>query len=124
MAFKKLIRVSSATLLLVSASAFAGIGYIDGAKVTRVLTSESRLGGCIAELSKDIATVLPSCPRNLVTFSCTGELGNSRALANSNFQTAQLALVTGYDVRVRIRDNQTVNGFCYSDEISVSAPAP
>ena len=90
------------------------------AKVTKTLVSaDNRWGGCMAYLSVDLATVLPTCPSRWVTFSCTGDFTDP-VRAYRMLDQAQLALATGSWVYVQITDDMLHNGYCFANRIDVS----
>ena len=109
-----------ATLLLViygalTNTAWAANGTLSDVSVEKLIVSEDRFGGCMAMLSKDIATVLPSCPDKWVTFACDGSLNNSVARAMQKWDVAQLAYALGKPVLVQVDNSKTVNGYCFAN---------
>jgi len=63
------------------------------------------------------STVLADCP-DWVTFSCSGDF-NSKSQGNLKFQNAQLAMVTGKNVVLRIDNSKKHNGYCFAHRIDV-----
>jgi hypothetical protein len=53
-----------------------------------------------------------ACGINFVSFDCTGDFA-SRSQAQQKLSAAQLALVTGKQVRLVVDDSQTHNGYCF-----------
>lgn len=89
------------------------------AVVTRVLvTGSTNLGGCMAKLSVDPASVLPLCAPGWVTFSCTGNFTDP-VRAYRMLDQAQLALAADKKVVVWITDANRHNGYCFATRIDV-----
>ena len=83
------------------------------AKVLEVLVDDSDYGGCMVRLSQDPATKLAGCGASWVTADClAGAPTSTKSLANTKLQAAQLAYLTGNNVRVIISDAYTANGKC------------
>ena len=93
------------------------------AEVRRTLTvADDKFGGCMVALS-----VSPGddgrldCPTSKwVTFSCTG-IHTSKSSALRMYDSAQLAFVTGREVRVWVDDTKKHNGHCFVSRIDVMA---
>lgn len=113
------LKALSATLpLLISAQALGAQGSVV-ASVNRVMmTGDSRWGGCMAALSVDPGTALPSCTEWWVTFSCSGHFTDP-VRAYRSLDIAELALATGKRVEVWFQDDKTHNGYCYANRIDV-----
>lgn len=96
-------------------SAIAAKGAVTS-KVVRLLTDESRYGGCMAEMQTSPSTVLVGCATRFVTFDCLNSLGTTnKANANSRFAAAQLAYVSGKNLYVKFDDSKTVDGYCFAE---------
>ena len=107
--------------LFVSAQAVSQAVNIEFGTVKRIMIDDTRFGGCAAVISPGPQTVAPSCADNWVTFDCQAnfaEAGSTKAGARDKLQAAQLALVTGKQVIVRINPDLTANGLtCYATTI-------
>jgi hypothetical protein len=108
-----MIRIFMAVFLVVVCSSItAATGILSGVKVDRILLSGDNLyGGCMARLSKPIASTGLDCPDSWVSFSCTGEF-SSKTEAQRLLSGAQLAYVSGNDVLVAVTDSFKHNGYC------------
>lgn len=83
--------------------------------VSQTSALEESLGGCHAKLE-----VLPSekglvCNGPWVHFSCNGAI-NSREEGVMKYSAAQLALISGTPIRIRVDDDpaKMINGKCYA----------
>lgn len=115
---RKLLITAAILLILSGGSVWAGTAFIT-AKVTRTLVQpDGTYGGCMAALSVDPVSVLPSCSTNWVTFSCTGDFGDVLG-AWRQFDQAQLALAGDHSVFVIVDDTRKHNGYCYALRIDV-----
>ena len=92
------------------------------AEVRRTLTvADDRFGGCMVALSVSPADKALDCPTSKwVTFSCTGT-HTSKSSALRMYDSAQLAFVTGREVRVWVDDTKKHNGHCFVSRIDVMA---
>ena len=89
------------------------------ANVTRTLVSaDTSFGGCMASLSADPASVLPTCGANWVSFSCTGDF-TDKVRAYHMLDQAQLALAANKRVSVKITDASLHSGYCFVLRIDV-----
>ena len=86
-------------------------------KITRNLVGSVNYGGCMIRVDTLPSTVLADCP-DWVTFSCSGDF-NSKAEGNLKLQSAQLGLLTGYQIYLQIDDTKKHNGYCYARRIDV-----
>jgi len=102
-------------LAVFSVQAFARTGTMADVTVTKLITADSRFGGCMAMLSKPISTVLSGCPDNWVTFACDGSLNNSVSRAMMKWENAKLAYALGTKALLIVDDARKVNGYCYAD---------
>ena len=103
--------------IMLSLPVSAGSAYHTG-KVVRVLLQEGSYGNCMASLLPDISSTGLDCPANWVTFSCSGDY-NSKSMGNQKLQAAQLSLVTGNTVRLKVNDSKLINGRCFAERIDV-----
>ena len=114
--------VTAAALALTAAIssplALAGSASVMG-YVTRVLViATDAYGGCMAQLSVDPQSVLPSCAKGWVTFSCTGTFTDP-VRAYRMLDQAQLALAANKKVWVQVVDTSLHNGYCFANRIDV-----
>ena len=79
--------------------------------VTRIMSDESKYGGCAAYLSVTAADQGLSCTSKFVTFDCLGQT-RSKSTGNTFLQGAQLALITGNNVKIRANDDTIINNMC------------
>ena len=107
--------------LVISAQATSQAVNVEYATVKRIMIDDTRFGGCAAVINPGPQTVAPTCADNWVTFDCQAnfaEAGSTKAGARDKLQAAQLALVTGKQVIVRINPDLTANGLtCYATTI-------
>ena len=61
------------------------------------------------------------CKGVFVTFDCTGDFTTSRD-SQAKLGSAQLALITGSSLLIRVNDAKKHNGFCYAERVDVYAP--
>jgi hypothetical protein len=117
--FLRLKAVAVALLLGASGQALAASGSVVGT-VTRVLmVADATFGGCMAAVSPGPETALPGCQADWVTFSCSGDFTDP-VRAYRMVDVAELALSTGKQVEVLVRDDLKHNGYCFADRIAVS----
>lgn len=110
--------LSVAFLLCAAGQTLAASGSVV-ANVNRVLmTGDATYGGCMAALSVNPQTVLPSCQTYWVTFSCSGDFTDP-VRAYRMVDVAELALATGKQVEVSVRDDMKHNGYCFAYRIDV-----
>lgn len=105
-------------LLLFSGQALAADANVT-AQVNRVLVvGGATYGGCMAALSVNPSSMLPSCQDWWVSFSCSGDF-TDRVRAYQMLDSAKLALATGKQLHVFFRDDMTHNGYCFAHRIDV-----
>lgn len=109
------ILATAANLSLAASAKFDA--YID-----RMITDDVNFAGCLAKLSPGPETQGLDCSRFFVTIDCSGQLGSSKSLAAQKYSSAQLALVTGAQVKVVVVDTMKANGYCYLQRIDNYAP--
>lgn len=97
---------------LVTAKASAATGYVD-AKVLRLLTGGDLYGECMIYLDTNLAGAGINCGGNWVSLACDGRY-EPKSIENQKYSAAQLAYVTGGDVRVWLDDTKKPDGVCYS----------
>jgi hypothetical protein len=89
------------------------------AKVLRVLIqADDSLGGCMALLSVNPGSLLPSCADGWVTFSCSGDYTDS-VRAYRMLDQAQLAFATDRRVMVNFTDQRKHSGFCFANRFDI-----
>ena len=82
----------------------------------------ARLSGGAGTIS-DLGYDCPSDP--MITFDCKAVLPDTvKSDAARNFSAAQLAMVSGSEIRVHIDDTKKINGFCFSRRVDVFAVTP
>ena len=101
-------------LTLTASSVSAATGTLSSVTIEKLIVSEDRFGGCMAMLSRDIATAVPSCPDKWVTFACDGSLDNSIARAMQKWEIAQLGYALGKNALIQADSDRTVNGYCFA----------
>lgn len=98
------------------------------ATITRVLTDSRsagdpaypdalRYGGCAVRVTPNPNATVPACG-NYISFGCDAEI-YSRSVANTNYQAAQLAYVTGVSVSFWLDDRIMQNGSCVTPSVLV-----
>lgn len=106
-------------LLLFSGQALAADARVT-AQVERVLVvGDATYGGCMALLSVNPSSMLPSCQGWWVSFSCSGDF-TDRVRAYQMLDSAKLALATEKQVHVFFRNDMTHNGYCFAYRIDVT----
>ena len=91
-----------------------------GSSVERVLVDDSRFAGCMIQLSNDPQKFLPACERFWVTLDCLNLFPESaEGIAQNKLSQAQLALVSGRKVTVRVTDRRVANGYCFAQRVDV-----
>jgi len=108
-------RILLTAALIVAMPASAGSAW-HTATVTRTLVQEGAFGNCMALVSPGLAATGLNCPSGWVSFSCSGDF-NSKEVGNQKMEAAQLALVTGYSVRLKLNDAKKHNTYCYAERI-------
>ena len=102
-------------LLVLPLTTYAATGILSGTKITKLITSDERFGGCMAMVDKTISTAVSTCPDQWVTFACDGSFNNSISRAMMKWENAKLAYALGKSVFLRVDGNKTANGYCYAD---------
>ena len=92
--------------------------------VTRILTTSEVYGTCMAQLSKTLANSGLDCPSSWVTFACDGAFEQKKDVAYKMFEAAQMSLLLGTRLNVRVDDFKKINGYCVADEVYSYNPLP
>lgn len=104
--------VASTAIMASSAIASAEIVRLDNSKITSVLINDGgSFGGCMAQVDIDVSSFAPDCNNGYVTFDCNGDFQDP-AVGNRFLEMAQVAYVTGKEMRFSIDTNLQHNGFC------------
>jgi len=89
------------------------------AEVNRILITEGdTFGGCMVQLTTDIASSGVDCRGNWVSFSCSGDF-TTKDVAYKMLETAQLAYALGTRVIVYADDSRQHNNWCYANRIDL-----
>ena len=92
------------------------------ATVSDLITDSEAFGGCMAKVSPaPSAQAGVSCGTDWVSFSCDGTF-NSKSQGATKFSAAQLAYVTGGNVKLVVQDQNKHNGHCFARRIDNAAP--
>ena len=109
-------------LMTLSLLAIANVGFAAVEKVNtnivQVMSDGTRFGGCMANLADSPSDTGLDCTTNWVSFSCSGDF-NPKDVANRNFDMAQIALMTGARVALRVDDTLKHNGRCFVRQIQL-----
>lgn len=113
----------SMTLLAILLPGMLSVGHASTAGIqahvlNTLLADQDRWGGCMAKLSKPIASVGVDCPGEWVSFSCSG-IFTRKEIAYRMFDTAQLAFTKKHQIAVYVDDTQKHNGYCYANRIDL-----
>ena len=110
---------SIAALLAASGSVYAA-DYTFSSEVERVLVDDAKFAGCMVLLADNFQGQLPNCGARWATMDCLKEFPESSgSIASNKLAQAQLALVTGRSVTVRVTDTRMANGYCFAQRIDV-----
>lgn len=110
-------KISLGLLLLTAVMNVGAAQTYQTATVISLLTDASEFGGCMARLSKNLANHGVDCT-SWVTFDCQAESSAiTKSAANTLYQTAQLAFITGRVVKVLAVDSVKVDGQCLATRI-------
>lgn len=121
MLIKLIAPICGLVLAIGSSYAVSGNAIYD-TRVTKILLDDSKYGGCLVYIDDAPNNNGLSCTSNVsaVSFDCLGTRADapSKATAQSKLSAAQLALVTGNRIRLRVMDTGgQPNGYCYADRI-------
>lgn len=87
-------------------------------KINTVITSDSNAGGCYVYMAQSHS--LAGCNARYATFDCLGTSGQlTKAVANTNWQAAQLAFVAEKDILIYLDNTVVLNGMCLARATSV-----
>ena len=96
----------SASINVASAQTTAGFS----GKVIQLTSSAYNYGGCMAQVSFDIQSQLPTCQPNYVSMGCDGQMPNiDKSAALANWSAVQLAYVTEVDAGFYITSDRRYN---------------
>lgn len=102
---------------LASTTVWATQDYIYNAKVTRVLIDNTNYGGCMAAVTVDPASRLPSCGQWWVSFACVG--GSDPVNSYRMLDQAQMALALNKTVSLFVNDAVKYNGYCVATRMDI-----
>lgn len=105
--------------VLYSQAAFSADERLVGKIVQVLVTSEDNFGGCMAYFNPDPQTVLPTCGKGFLSFSCSGEFADPER-AYKMLTQAQLGMSNGTFVQVDFTDEKKHNGYCVAYRIDTS----
>ena len=88
------------------------------AQITALLQDGENYAGCMLRLSPQLPGSL-QCRSDFVALDCEGIIRNTKSEAAQFFSSAQLAFITDLQVRLRVSDAATVDGFCVADYIRI-----
>lgn len=108
-------------LLLLPASFAAAVQAKFDTYVQRTLSDSENYGGCMAKLADRPIEQGVDCRSVWVSFSCSGNFA-SKDVANRNFESAQIAMLTGAKIHVLVDDTKKHNSYCFAQRIDVYAP--
>lgn len=121
----------SITRLLAVLLAVLGAGQAQAAQIRvnnvtvqrTVVTSDPRIGNCMAILDKQLSSFGLACVGRQVTFSCDGVL-TSKDVAWRMFDVAQLASVRKLLVNLTVDDTHKApdNGTCFASRVELMPP--
>ena len=77
-----------------------------------------KFGGCMAKVSPSPTVAQAGCGSTFITFSCSGDFATKSA-ATQNFETAQLAYITGKQLVAYVDDTKLHNGKCFASDAQV-----
>lgn len=89
-------------------------------RVERVLLDDSDFAGCMVLVKPFPAAELPNCAPNWASLDCLKLFPESTgSIASNKLAQAQLALITGRSVKLRVTDTRIANGYCFANRIDV-----
>lgn len=116
----RFVKLSIAALFMVASASAMSASSTFVSKVERVLLDDSDFAGCMVLLRPFPASELPNCAANWATLDCLKEFPESTgSIASNKLAQAQLALVTGRSVKMRVTDTRIANGYCFAHRIDV-----
>ena len=116
----RFVKSSIAVLFMVVSTSALSASSTFISKVERVLLDDSDFAGCMVLLRPFPASELPNCAPNWATLDCLKLFPESTgSIASNKLAQAQLALVTGRTVKLRVTDTRIANGYCFAQRIDV-----
>ena len=116
----RFVKLSIAALFMVASASAMSASSTVVSKVERVLLDASDFAGCMVLLRPFPASELPNCAANWATLECLKEFPESTgSIASNKLAQAQLALVTGRSVKMRVTDTRIAHGYCFAHRIDV-----
>lgn len=107
----------AAGILVTGSTAFATQTHHVG-NIEKILLDGTRYGGCMVSMNPSLPSNL-NCRLDFVSLDCNGDLVNTKTHAKAMLDMAQLAFLVEKSVRIRVSDEQTINGFCTADYIRI-----
>jgi hypothetical protein len=107
----------AAVFLVTSSLALATQTHHNG-NIEKILLDGERYGGCMVYLNPNLPSNL-NCRLDFVSLDCNGDLVNTKTHAKAMLDMAQLAFLVEKSVRIRVSDEQTINGFCTADYLRI-----
>ena len=108
-------------LAFFSNSTLGDNAYVTG-NVVKLINQDGGNGRCLVKLDASANDKGLSCTNpNFVSLDCEGTTGNDKGAAARNWDIATLAMVTSRTVKLRVYDNITVDGYCYSPRLDIEA---
>ncbi|MDB2379784.1 hypothetical protein N9W12_02755 [Luminiphilus sp.] len=106
--------------LFIASGSVSGANYTFSSTVERVLVDDEKFAGCMVLLTDNFQGQLPNCGARWATMDCLKEFPESSgSIASNKLAQAQLALVTGRSVTMRVTDTRMANGYCFAQRIDV-----
>ena len=105
-------------LMFVGATAAASVIVHNDVSIERIILDGQNYAGCMIGFTPSMPSNL-NCRLDFVSLDCNGDLVNTKTHAKSLLDMAQLAFIVEKKVRLRVSDEQTVNGFCTADYIRI-----
>ena len=115
---KKLSQALVAVSLLALGGAAGATETFHMASIEKIILDGENYGGCMVGVSPNMPSNL-NCRLDFVSLDCDGDLVNTKTHAKSMLDMAQLAFIVEKSVRLRVSDEQTINGFCTANYIRI-----
>ena len=104
-------------LLLAQPKAFAAQEWVSNGTIYHIMRrSDGTWGDCM--IYTDVAQSTLTCNTNYWTFSCDGTF-STKAAAQSKFDMAIAAVLSGKKVHVLVNDAKQHNGYCFVEEMRI-----
>ena len=108
-------------LVFLSNSTFGANAYVQG-NVVKLINQDGGNGRCLVKLDVSANDRGLSCSNpKFVSLDCEGVTGNTKSAAARNWDIAMFAMATSRVVKLRVYDNITVDGYCYSPRLDIEA---